>query len=126
MMGSVFAVAATGVPFVHSERHRLVASAYAGIGENLDRFSTFRLPGRPTGYEWEALALPMLPSVAFNELFPRRYGIAHLEYRYEPIFFIFPYVRGSWGIVEQPRFQPDGSIRYKMDAMPAVSGGLVT
>lgn len=126
LMGSVFAVAASGVPFVNSERHRLVASVYAGIGENLDRFSTFRLPGRPTGYEWEALALPMLPSVAFNELFPRRYGIAHLEYRYEPIFFIFPYVRGSWGIVEQPRFQPDGSIRYKMDAMPAVSGGLVT
>jgi hypothetical protein len=28
------------------------------------------LPGRPTGYEWEALALPLLPSVAFNELFP--------------------------------------------------------
>jgi hypothetical protein len=126
MMGSVFAVAATGVPFVKSERHRLVASVYAGIGENLDRFSTFRLPGRPTGYEWEALALPMLPSVAFNELFPRRYGIGHLEYRYEPIFFIYPYVRGSWGIVEQPRFQPDGSVRFKMDPMPAVSGGIVT
>jgi hypothetical protein len=126
MMGSVFAVAATGVPFVKSERHRLVASVYAGIGEHLDRFSTFRLPGRPTGYEWEALALPMLPSVAFNELFPRRYGIGHLEYRYEPIFFIYPYVRGSWGIVEQPRFQPDGSVRFKMDPMPAVSGGIVT
>ena len=96
LMGSVFALAATGVPFVSSERHRLVASVYAGLGQNLDRFSTFRLPGRPTGYEWEALALPILPSVAFNELFPRRYGIAHLEYRYEPIFFVFPYIRGSW------------------------------
>jgi hypothetical protein len=126
LMGSVFALAATGVPFVSSERHRLVASVYAGLGQNLDRFSTFRLPGRPTGYEWEALALPILPSVAFNELFPRRYGIAHLEYRYEPIFFVFPYIRGSWGLVEQPRFQPDGSIRYKMDAMPALSGGVVT
>jgi hypothetical protein len=125
-MGSVFALAATGIPFVSSERHRLVASVYAGLGQNLDRFSTFRLPGRPTGYEWEALALPILPSVAFNELFPRRYGIAHLEYRYEPIFFVFPYIRGSWGLVEQPRFQPDGSIRYKMDAMPALSGGVVT
>ncbi len=126
VMGSIFAVTATGVPFVNSERHRLVASVYAGIGNNLDRFSTFRLPGRPTGYEWEALALPMLPSVAFNELFPRRYGVAHLEYRYEPIFFIYPYIRGSWGIVEQPRFQPDGSIRYKMDSMPALGGGIVT
>jgi hypothetical protein len=125
-MGSIFAIAATGVPFVDSERHRLVASVYGGIGRNLDRFSTFRLPGRPTGYEWEALALPMLPSVAFNELFPRRYGIAHLEYRYSPVFFISHYIRGSWGIVEQARFLPDGSITYKMDSMPALSGGVVT
>jgi len=126
LMGSVFAVGAAGVPFVNSERHRLVASVYAGIGQHLDRFSTFRLPGRPTGYEWEALALPMMPSVAFNELFPRKYGIGHLEYRYEPIFFIYPYIRGSWGIIEQARFQPDGSIKLQMDAMPAVGGGVVT
>ena len=112
LMGSVFAVAAMGVPFVYSERHRLIVSGYAGIGKDLDRFSTFRLPGRPTGYEWEALSLPMLPSVAFNELFPRRYGIAHVEYRYEPIFFLFPYVRASWGIVEQPRFQARFASRW--------------
>jgi len=90
LMGSVFAVSATPVPFIDSEKHRLVTSLYGGIGEHLDRFSTFRLPGRPTGYAWEAIALPMLPSVAFNELFPSRYGIAHLEYRYEPIFFMYP------------------------------------
>lgn len=126
LMGSVFAVSATPVPFVDSEKHRLVASLYGGIGEHLDRFSTFRLPGRPTGYEWEAIALPMLPSVAFNELFPSRYGIAHLEYRYEPIFFIYPYVRGSWGIVEQPRFNPDGSVRNIMGSMPAVGGGVIS
>jgi len=76
--------------------------------------------------QWEALALPMLPSVAFNELFPRRYGIAHLEYRYSPVFFISHYIRGSWGIVEQARFLPDGSITYKMESMPALSGGVVT
>lgn len=125
-MGSVFAVTASGLPFVDSERHRLITSLYGGIGRNLDRFSTFRLPGRPTGYEWEALALPMLPSVAFNELYPRRYGIAHVEYRYEALFFMFPYIRGSWGLVEQERFQSDGSIRNKMDSMPALSGGLVS
>ncbi|BCA53602.1 putative Outer membrane channel [Nitrospira sp. KM1] len=126
VMGSVFGLAATGVPFVNSEKHRLVTSLYGGIGRHLDRFSTFRLPGRPTGYEWEALALPMLPSVAFNELFPTRYGIGHLEYRYEPIFFLYPYVRGSWGFVEQPRFNPDRSIRMKMDSMPALGGGVVS
>ena len=126
LMGSVFAVTASGVPFLDSERHRLITSFYAGIGQNLDRFSTFRLPGRPTGYEWEALALPMLPSVAFNELAPRRYGIAHVEYRYETFFFMYPYIRGSWGIVEQARFQPDGTIRTQMDSLPALSGGIVS
>jgi hypothetical protein len=126
LMGSVFAVTASGVPFVDSERHRLVTSFYGGIGKNLDRFSTFRLPGRPTGFESEALALPLLPSVAFNELFPRRYGIAHVEYRYEALFFTFPYIRASWGIIEQPRFQPDGRVRNQMDSLPALSGGIVS
>ncbi len=126
LMGSVFALTATPVPFVDNGKHRLIASLYGGIGKNLDRFSTFRLPGRPTGYEWEALALPMLPSVGFNELFPTRYGIANLEYRYEAMFFMYPYVRGSWGIIEQPRFNPNGSVRNQMDSMPALSGGFVT
>ena len=126
LMGSIFALTATPVPFVDNEKHRLIASLYGGIGKNLDRFSTFRLPGRPTGYEWESLALPMLPSVGFNELFPTRYGVAHLEYRYEAMFFMYPYVRGSWGIIEQPRFNPNGSVRNQMDSMPALSGGLVT
>lgn len=126
LMGSVFALTATPVPFVDSERHRLITSLYGGIGQNLDRFSTFRLPGRPTGYEWEALALPMMPSVAFNELFPRRYGIGHLEYRYEAMFFLYPYIRGSWGIVEQARFLPNGSVTLQMDPMPALGGGVVT
>ena len=126
LMGSVFALTATGVPFVNSERHRLITSLYGGIGQHLDRFSTFRLPGRPTGYEWEALALPMMPSVAFNELYPRQYAIGHLEYRYEAMFFLYPYIRGSWGIVEQARFLPNGSITFQMDPMPAVGGGVVT
>jgi hypothetical protein len=126
LMGSIFGLTAGGLPWVDSERHRLITSVYGGIGQHLDRFSTFRLPGRPTGYEWEALSLPMLPSVAFNELTPTRYAIGHIEYRYEAMFFLFPYVRGSWGLVEQGRFNPDGSIRSKMDSMPAVSGGVVT
>jgi hypothetical protein len=126
LMGSVYAVTASGIPFVNSERHRLITSWYGGIGKNLDRFSAFRLPGRPTGYEWEALALPILPSVAFNELFPTRYAIAHATYRYQAMFFLYPYVRASWGLVEQPRFQPDGRIKNQMDAFPAVSGGLIS
>ncbi len=126
LMGSVYAVTASNLPFLNSEHHRLITSWYGGIGRNLDRFSTFRLPGRPTGYEWEALALPLLPSVAFNELFPTRYAIANVQYRYQAMFFLYPYVRATWGVVEQPRFQPDGSIRNRMDAMPALGGGIIS
>ena len=87
---AAYAVAAGGVPFVRSERHRLVTELYGAIGKDLDRFSAFRVPGRPTGYEWEALSRPVVPGVAFNELFPTQYGIADLVYRYEALFFVYP------------------------------------
>jgi hypothetical protein len=121
---SAFALAATGIPFVNSERHRLILGAWGGIGRHLDRFSSFRLPAKPTGYEWESLSMPMMPSVAFNELVPRRYGIVGFEYRYAPAFFIAPYIRGGWGLVEQARFQPDGSVKYETDSMPVIGGGV--
>jgi hypothetical protein len=103
-----------------------VGEFHGGIGKDLDRFSAFRLPGRPTGYEWEALSRPVLPGVAFNELFPRRYGIVNLTYRYEALFFLYPYVRATYGIVERPRFGPGGSIKMQMDSLPALSGGIVS
>lgn len=126
LAGSAYALAAGGIPFVPSERHRLVASWYGGIGRHLDRFSSFRLPGRPTGYEWEALSRPVMPGVAFYELFPRRYAIMNLMYRYEALFFLYPYVRGTWAIVDRPRFADDGGVVFRMDHLPAVSAGVVS
>ena len=78
---------AGGLPAIESDKHRLITSIHGGIGKDLDRFSAFRLPGRPTGFEWEALSLPTMPGVQFNELFPRRYAIASVTYRYEALFF---------------------------------------
>ena len=124
---SAYALVAGGVPFVkNNQRHRMIGEIHGGIGKNLDRFSAFRIPGRPTGYEWEAISRPIMPGVAFNELFPTRYGIVDLTYRYEALFFLYPYIRGTYGIVERPRFRPDGSIQYKMDSLPALSGGVIS
>ena len=67
-----------------------------------------------------------MPAVAFNELFPRRYGIVDLTYRYEALFFLYPYLRGTWGIVERPRFGPNGTIRNEMGSLPALGGGVVS
>ncbi len=123
--GSVYAVFASGLPGIESDKHRLVTSLYGGIGKDLDRFSTFRLPGRPTGYEWEAISLPIMPAVQFNELFPRHYGIASLTYRYEALFFLFPYVTATYGLVERLRSTPQG-IKESTDSFPALGGGVVT
>ncbi len=126
LAASVYAVAAGRVPFVDSDRHRLVASVYGGIGKDLDRFSAFRLPGRPIGYEWEALSHPMLPGVAFTELFPRRYAITDVTYRYEALFVLYPYLRGTYALVERPRFTDGGAVAMRTDALPAVGGGVVS
>jgi hypothetical protein len=124
--GSVYAVAAGGVPFVENDHHRLIAEAYGGIGEHLDRFSAFRLPGRPKGYEWDALSRPMLPGVAFNELFPRKYVTADLTYRWGAMLALFPYIRATYAFVERPRFVDNGAVRMQMDSLPALGGGVIT
>ncbi|HET9960687.1 MAG TPA: hypothetical protein VFQ34_00010 [Nitrospiraceae bacterium] len=125
LSASAYAVFANGLPGIESEKHRLVTSLYGGIGKDLDRFSAFRLPGRPTGFEWEAISLPTMPGVAFNELFPRRYAIASITYRYEALFFLYPYVTATYGLVERPRFTTNG-IKNVTDSLPALGGGIVT
>jgi hypothetical protein len=114
------------LPFIDSDKHRLLSSIHGGIGKDLDRFSAFRLPGRPTGYEWEAISLPMIHGVAFNELFPTRYAVANLQYRYEALFFLYPYLEATWGLVERPVFTSNTAVKSVTDSMPALGGGLVT
>lgn len=123
---SGYLLTASGLPFLDSQKHRLVASVHGGIGKDLDRFSTFRLPGRPTGYEWDAVALPMIHGVAFNELFPKHYAIANVQYRYEALFFLYPYIEAGWAFVDQSRFTSGGMIKQVTDSMPTVGAGFVS
>lgn len=123
---SGYLLTASGLPFLDSEKHRLVASIHGGIGKDLDRFTAFRLPGRPTGYEWDAVSLPMIHGVAFNELFPKHYAIANVQYRYEALFFLYPYVEAGWAFVDRPRFTSQGTIRQATDSMPTLGVGLVS
>ncbi|HEX2245841.1 MAG TPA: hypothetical protein VHH94_06120 [Gammaproteobacteria bacterium] len=123
---SFYAVAAGAVPFVDSERHRLIASAYAGLGTDLDRFSAFRLAGRPDASEWEAISRPNLPGAAFDEFFSRSYGIVDLRYRYEALFFLYPYVYGNWAWIDRPRRFQAGSLGHPMDSLPTLGAGIIT
>jgi len=57
---TVWAVLMIGLPAIDSDKYQLGTSLYGGIGARLDWFIAFRLPGRPTRFEREALSLPTL------------------------------------------------------------------
>ena len=62
----------------------------------------------------------MIHGVAFNELFPTRYAVANLQYRYEALFFLYPYLEATWGLVERPVFTSNGAVKNITDSMPAL------
>ncbi len=122
---SFYAAAVGGVPFVHSERHRLAFTTYGGIGKDLDRFSAFRLGPKPLTWEWDAISRPDLPGAAFDEFYARSYGILDLRYTYQLSFFVYPYVRASWAWLDRARFNERGQVNFRMDDIPSVGGGVV-
>jgi hypothetical protein len=129
LAASAYAVAAGGVPFVESERHRLIARLHAGIGSDLDRFSSFRLGGGPGGDEAETLSRPISSGAAFNEFFTDLYGIASLEYRYELLFFLYLHLKNSVAWIDRYRFQSaglTGPAADEIDCIPLVTLAVTT
>ncbi len=49
-----------------------------------------------------------------------------LTYRYEALFFLYPYIRGTYGLVERPRFTDTGTVKMQTDSLPALGGGIVS
>ena len=121
-----YAVAALPVPFVRSERHRLITSVYGGRAADVDRFSSFRLGGGPTTADWEALSRPVLHGTALEEVTSRTYGILNVEYRYELLFFAYLHLRGTVAEVDRLRFADGGGTVHRIQPMNAVSVGLTT
>lgn len=122
--GRFYGLVAMPSPLGDGERNRLLASVYAGMGKDLDRFSAFRLGGEPTGGEWEALSRPMVLGAIFDEFYSRSYAIANLEYRRELLFFCYLHLRGQLAVVDRPRVK-NGSLDWEMDTLPAI-GAAVT
>jgi hypothetical protein len=123
---SLYAVAALPVPFVRSERHRLVLSAYGGASRNVDRFSAFRLGGGPTTADWEALSRVVLPGAALEEFYASTYGTLNVEYRFEMLFFAYLRVRGTLAEVERLRFNDAGVVVPRIESMNALSIGVTS
>ena len=123
---SGYALAALPVPFVNSERHRLLVSAYGGAGSNLDRFSALRLSGGSNAGDFESLSQPILPAAAFDEIATRGYGILNLEYRFEALFFLFLSARGTLARADRVRFDAQGGFANCTDWLNGVTVGLTS
>jgi hypothetical protein len=123
---SGYALAALPVPFVRSERHCLLVSAYAGAGSNLDRFSALRLSGGSNAGDFESLSQPILPAAAFDEIATRGYGIVNLEYRFEALFFLFLHARGTLARADRVRFDSQGGFVNRTDWLNGVTVGLTS
>jgi hypothetical protein len=124
-----YVVAASGIPGLESDRHRLIGSIHGGWGERLDRFSAPRLGGGPGGNEFLSLARPNLPGATISEFYPDHYAVGIAEYRYEVFFFTYVGVRGSLGWLDRDRLVYDddeGPIRRQNDVMSSVGGRLTT
>lgn len=66
-----------------------------------------------------------MPGAAFDEFFSRSYGIVDLRYRYEALFFLYPYVYGNLAWIDRPRFKGD-SVEHSMDSLPTLGAGVIT
>jgi hypothetical protein len=122
---SAYLVGASGVPFVESERHRLVGSLHAGIGDDLDRFSGFRIGGGPSGEEYESISRAVLPGALIEEFVTNRYAIGLGEYRWEPIFFTYLSVRSSVSYIRRQR-ERDGQRTDSDDVLASLGGRITT
>lgn len=105
---TTYAVAATGIPGIESERHRLISTVHAGWGWDVDRFSQQRVGGGPSGNEYMSLSRPTLPGAAINEFTPKHYAVALAEYRYEVLFFTYLGVYGGVAWLDRERLGPLG------------------
>jgi hypothetical protein len=123
---SLYVVAALPVPFVRSERHRLITSVYGGRAADVDRFSAFRVGGGPTTADWEALSRPVLHGTALEEVPSSAYGILNVEYRYELLFFAYLHLRGTLAQIDRLRFADGGGTVHRVQPMNALSLGLTT
>ena len=123
---SFYALGAIGLFGAPNERHTLLGSFYGGTGQDLDRFSAFRLGGGSNAGDYETLSQPIFPAAAFDEFYTSRYGLANLEYRYQLLFFLFLSARGTFARVDELRLRPDGTVATERSNFSAVTASLTT
>lgn len=125
---NAYAVSTNNVPFVSSERHKLVSWLTAGVGHNLDRFSATRVGGGPNamGMEYGSSAMPILPGTSIWEFYPDHYAIGALEYRYELSWFTYLTAHGGVGYLNPLRPHGANGLRESKELLPWMGTRLTT
>lgn len=115
------------VPFVDSNRHRLLGYLHAGVGHNLDRFSAERVGGgpNPKGDAYNETWRPILPGASLLEFYPENYAIFAGEYRWEATFFTYLSAAGGVGTLN-PLRQTDQGVRRRQTVYPFIGAQVVT
>jgi len=120
-----YGVVAGGIPGLN-ERHRLIGTAYAGVGGNLDRFSAPSIGGGPSGDEFMALSRPLIPGSGLGEFWPDHYAIGMAEYRYELFFFTYLSARASVQWLDRDRFDNEGDVHRRDNTLTSLGARLTT
>src|SRR5262249_26443414 len=124
-----YGVIAGGIPAI-GERHRVVGSVYAGVGANLDRFSTPHIGGGPSDDEFLAIARPIVPGAGLGEFWPDHYAVGIAEYRYELFFFTYLSARASVARLDRDRFAINrfdpGPTHRRDDTLTSLGASLTT
>ena len=125
-----YASVASNIPFVTSQRHKLIGLVRAGTGHNIDRFNqgpTQRVFGgiNPVGEEYHSLAIPILPGAASLEYYPEHFAMAYAEYRYAATFFTYLSGYASTTYMN-PQRRIRGGIHRKESILPAVGARVTT
>jgi hypothetical protein len=125
---NAYAVGATDVPFLNSDRHKIVSWLTAGVGHNLDRFCATRVGGGPNamGMEYGSSAMPILPGTSIWEFYPDSYAIGSLEYRYELSWFTYLTAHGGVGYLNPLRPTGTNALKESNELYPWLGARLST
>jgi hypothetical protein len=125
---NAYTVGATDIPFLKSDRHKIVSWLTAGVGHNLDRFSATRVGGGPNamGMEYGSSAMPILPGTSIWEFYPDHYAIGALEYRYELSWFTYLTAHGGVGYLNRLRPLETSTFRESNELLPWMGARLST
>ena len=123
-----YALISNGFWRLDNDKYRMMHSVHAGWGGNLDRFSSPRVGGGPTGHEFLSIARPIIPGAAMSEFTPDHYVVGMGEYTYELFFFTYLTARVAVGWLDRERLVqfPQWTVRPRNDLLTAVGGRITT